>query len=121
MIILDKDIILNEYFLNGYLRVIKRLLTTLKDSKNQKLYEFDFQDIIQKLINDFLITFEKDEKGNLIVIDKLCKYSKYSEYEYVSNIYQILNLIISLNPEKYLKLFFENEEIKNVREKHLSK
>ena len=101
--------------------VIKRLLTTLKDSKYQKLYEFDFENIIQKLINDFLITFEKDEKGNIIVVENQLKYSKYSEYEYVSNIYQILNIIISLNPEKNLKSFLENEEIKNVREKHLSK
>ena len=120
-IILDKNINLNEYLLNGYLGVIKRLLTTLKDSKYQKLYEFDFEDIIQKLINDFLITFEKDEKGNIIVVENQLKYSKYSEYEYVSNIYQILNIIISLNPEKNLKSFLENEEIKNVREKHLSK
>ena len=120
-IILDKNIELNEYLLNGYLGVIKRLLTTLKDSKYQKLYEYHFEDIIQKLINDFLITFEKDEKGNIIVVENQKKYSKYSEYEYVSNIYQILNIIISLNPEKYLKIFFENEEIKNIREKHLSK
>ena len=120
-IILDKDIKLNEYLLNGYLGVIKRLLTTLKDSKYQKIYEFDFQDLVQKLINNFLIAFEKDEKGNINVVENQLTYSKYSEYEYVSKIYQILNIIISLNPEKYLKLFLENEEIKNVREKHLSK
>lgn len=120
-IILDKNIKLNEYLLNGYLGIIKRLLTFLKDSKYEKLYEYDFEDIVQKFINDFLITFEKDEKGNIIVIDKQSKYSKYSEYEYVTNIYSILNIIISLNPEKYLKLFLENEEIKNIREKHLSK
>ena len=120
-IILDKNIELGEYILIGYLGIIKRILTILKQSKYPKLYEYSFESLISKLINDFLITFDKDENNKIIEVNKLKKYSKYSDFEYVSNIYQIINIIISLNPEKYLKLFFENEEIKNVREKHLTK
>ena len=119
-LILDKNFILNQYILMGYLGVIKKILKTLKESKYQKIYDYDFESLILKLINDFIITFDKDENNNIIEVDKLNKYSKFSEYDYVSNIYQILEIIISINPDKYIKLFFENEEIKNVREKHLS-
>ena len=34
---------------------------------------------------------------------------------------KITNIIISLNQDKYLKLFFLNEDIKNVRINHLTK
>ena len=34
---------------------------------------------------------------------------------------KITNIIISLNPDKYLKLFFLNQDIKNVRINHLTK
>ena len=120
-LILDKNIILIENILTGYLGIIKRILNILKGSKYQKLYEYDFESLILTLINDFIITFDKDENNKIIEVEKLKKYSKYSELDYVSNIYQILNIILSLNPEKYIKIFFENEEIKNVIEKHLTK
>ena len=120
-IILDKNIELNEYLLIGYLSIIKSILTTLKNSKYSKIIEYDFCSLVPVLIDNFLITFEKDENNKIIEVKKQKKYSKYSDYEYVSNIFQILDIIISLNPEKYIKLFFENEEIKNVREKHLTK
>ena len=120
-IILDNNITLNEYILSGYLSTIKRILTILKDSKYPKIMEYDFETLINKLINDFIITYEKDENNKVTDLDKLKKYSKYTDNEYLCDIYQILNIFISINPEKYLKVFFENDEIKNVVEKHLSK
>ena len=120
-VILDKNYILEPYTLTGYLSMIKKILNTLKESKYEKLYEFNFESLITTIINNFIITPEKDENNNIIELKKLKKYSKFSELDYVSNIYKILEIIISLNPKKYLKLFFENEEIKNVIEKHLSK
>ena len=119
--IMDRDKQLNEYILTGYLDIIKKILSILTKSKYQKLIDYDFESLVNKLITDFLITFDKDENNNVIELGNLKKYSKYSEFNYVDKIYLILDIIISLNPEKYLKLFFENEEIKNVREKHLSK
>ena len=120
-LILNKNVILNEHILTGYLGIIKRILTILKESKFQKFYEYDFESLISTLINDFIITFDKDENNKIIEVEKLKKYSKYSGQDYVSNIYQIIDIIIPLNQEKYLKIFFENEEIKNVIEKHLTK
>ncbi len=120
-IILDKNIELNEYILSGYFTIIKRILTILKDSKYQKIYEYNFESLIKKIINDFIITNEKDENNNVTDLKKLKKYSKYSDNEYIADLYQILYIFISINPEKYLKIFFENDDIKNATEKHLSK
>ena len=77
--------------------------------------------MINKIINEFIITFEKNEKGEINEIHNLKNYSKYSNFEYINDIYQITNIIILLNPDKYLKLFFLNEDIKNVRINHLTK
>ena len=120
-LILDKNFILELYTLTGYLGIVKKLLNTLKESKYPKIYEYNFESLISTFINDFIITSEKDENNKIIELKKLKKYSKFSEFDYVSNIYQILYIIISINPKKYIKLFFENEEIKNVIGKHLTK
>ena len=120
VIILDKNYVLEQHTLSGYLNMIKKILNTLKESKYQKIYEYNFESLISTIINDFIITPQKDENNNIVELNKLKKYSKFCELEYVSNLYKILKIIISLNPQKYLKLFFENEEIKNVLEKHLT-
>ena len=70
--------------------------------------------MINKIINEFIITFKKNEKEEINEIHNLKNYSKYSNFEYINDIYQITNIIILLNPDKYLKLFFLNEDIKNV-------
>ena len=120
-IILDKNIELKEYLLKGYLKIIKKILKILKNEKYNKLFEYNFESLIQKIINEFLISFDKDENNQIIEIKDSKNYSKYSDGEYVNYIFQILTILISLNPEKYLKIFFQNEEIKNLREKHLTK
>ena len=120
-LILDKDIILEEYLLIGYLNIINKILHILNNEKYQKLYEYDFESLINTFINEFIITFDKDENDKIIEIKQLKNYSRYSETDYVSYIFQILTTIISLNPEKYIKLFFLNEDIQNVRQKHLTK
>ena len=120
-LILDKNITLNEYLIKGYLQIIKTILKILKDEKYNKLYECNFESLIQTIINEFLITFDKDENNKINEIENIKNYSKYSNYDYIDNLFQILTIIISLNPEKYLKLFFLNENIQNLREKHLTK
>ena len=63
--------------------------------------------MINKIINEFIITFEKNEKGEINEIHNLKNYSKYSNFEYINDIYQITNIIILLNPDKYLKYFLK--------------
>ena len=120
-IILDKNIELKEYLLKGYLNIMKKILQILKNANYKKLFEYNFESLIQKIINEFLISFDKDENNKIIEIKNSKNYSKYSGGQYVDYIFKILAILISLNPEKYLKIFFENEEIKNLREKHLTK
>ena len=120
-LVLDKNIELKEFLLNGYLKIIKKLLTILKDEKYNKLYEYNFDKIIPKMINEFIITFDTNENNQINEIENLKNYSKYSNYEYVEYIFQILAIILSLNPEKYLKLFFLNEDMQYLVEKHLTK
>ena len=120
-LILDKNIELKEYLLSGYLNIVKEILSILRREKWEKLYQYDFESLINKIISEFIITFDKDENDKINEIKNLKNYSRYSESDYVSYIFQIITIIISLNPEKYLQLFFLNEDIKNVREKHLTK
>ena len=120
-LVLDKNIELKEFLLNGYLKIIKKVLTILKDENYNKLYEYNFETIIPKMINEFIITFDTNENNQINEIENLKNYSKYSNYEYVENIFQILSIILSLNPDKYLKLFFLNEDMQNLPEKHLTK
>ena len=120
-LILDKNVELKEYLLTGYLNIIREILSLLKEEKNNKLSEYDFEPLIQKIINEFIITFDTDETGKINEINNLKNYSRYSETDYVSYIFQILTIIISINPLKYLKIFFLNEDIQNLRSKHLTK
>ena len=120
-LILDKNIELKEHLLTGYLNIIKEILTILKNENYEKLYQYDFECLINTIIKDFLIIYDKDENGKINEIENLKNYAVYSDTDYVSYIYQILYIIISLNPDKYLKQFFLNDDIKSVREKHLTK
>ena len=120
-LVLDKNVELKELLINGYLKIIKKILTILKDEKYNKLYEFNFESIIPKMVNEFIITFDINENNQINEIDNIKNYSKYSNYEYVEYIFQILGIIISLHPDKYLKLFFLNEDIQNLRQRHLTK
>ena len=120
-IILDKNNELNETLIIGYLNIIKTILTILAQEKYVQLYQYDFEPLINKIIQEFIITFDKDEKNKIIEINNLKNYSRYSSYDYIDYIYKIITIIISLNPLKYLKIFFLNEDIENIREKHLTK
>ena len=77
--------------------------------------------MIIKFINEFILTFEKDENGKIVELNNLKNYSKYCTFDYITNIFQIVTIIISLDKEKYLKIFFLNEDIQNLYNKHLTK
>ena len=120
-LILDKNVEIKEHLLTGYLNIIKEIFTIFLNEKYEKFYQYDFESLINTIIKDFLIIYDEDENGKINEVDNLKNYAIYSDSDYVSYIYQILFIIISLNPDKYLKLFFLNDDIKNVREKHLTK
>ena len=115
-LITKKDISLNENLLSSYLGLIKLILTTLKNSKYQPLIDYNFESLITEIITDFIITYQNFDKKE----KKIRNYSKYCDTDYIDNLFEILSLIISLNPQTYSKLFFDNEDIKNVKQKHLS-
>ena len=120
-IIFVKNIELKKDLLIGYLNIIKESLTILKNENFDKLYSYDFEFLIQEIIKEFLIIFDKDEQNQIIEINTLKKYSKYASSYFIIYIFQILKEIISINPEKYFKTFFLNDDIKELRKKHLSK
>ena len=120
-LILDKNINIKERILIGYWNAIKEILTILKNENYKKLFEYDFEPLIIKFINEFILTFEKDENGKIVELNNLKNYSKYCTFDYITNIFQIVTIIISLDKEKYLKIFFLNEDIQNLYNKHLTK
>ena len=115
-IILENNINIQKKVIEGYLNVINTILNILKKHKYEKIYEYNFGKLISKFINDYLITFEKDKYE---IINNLDNYDV--NYFLKITIYDILTIIIELNPEKNIRLFFENENIKKLREKHLTK
>ena len=114
-IITDDKIIIKKILIEGYLYIINDILKILKENKYEKIYKYNFDKLISILINRHLITFEKNEN---ILTNEL---NYFIDFSIISTIYQILTKIIQINPEKYILLFFENEKIKNLRQKHLSK
>ena len=115
-IILDENIILKKGVIEGYLKVINKIINILKDKLYAKICKYNFDNLITKFINEYLITFEKDKK---ILINEFDNNDDYNLI--IMTIYKILTAIIEIDPEKYILTFFENENIKNLREKYLTK
>ena len=65
-IILDKNIELKVCVLIGYLNIIKEILRILRSENYDKLYQYNFEDLINKIINEFIITFKKMKKKKLM-------------------------------------------------------
>ena len=115
-IVLDKNISFNSKILEGNLSVIYKIIFVLKRKNYDKIINYNYEPFISRFIMHYLISFEKDKYNMLDKLDNLDE-----NYFNIAIMYEIMTLIIEINPEKYIKLFFENEEIKNLREKHLTK
>ena len=111
-IISDNKIFLREVMITNYLEVLSLIITKLKEKDSKSLYEYDFDNIIILLINNYLI----NTKNNTNI-----SYSKYNDRDYICTLFELIDTIISINPNKYLFTFFNNEDIKNLKKKHLSK
>ena len=107
----NNKIELREFLLTNYLEILSLIIAKLKEIDNKSLLEYDFNDFITLLINKFLITTKNNLNNN---------YPKYNDREYISTLFELINTIISLDPNKYLFTFFNNEDIKNLKSKHLS-
>ena len=110
-LIYNNKIELREFLLTNYLEILSLIIEKLKEMENKSLSEYDFNDSISLLINKFLITTKDNLNTN---------YSKFNDREYISTLFELINTIISLDPNKYLFTFFNNEDIKNLKSKHLS-
>ena len=107
----NNKIELREFLLTNYMEILSLIIAKLKEINNKDLSEYDFNDFITLLINKFLITTKNNLNNN---------YPKYNDREYISILFELINTIISLDPNKYLFTFFNNEDIKNLKSKHLS-
>ena len=115
-IILDNNIIIKNIMIEGYLYVLNKILNILKENKYEHIFKYNFDNLISKFINGYLIKFETDKINIITELDN----SDDNNNFIIITIYEILSLIIELNPEKYIQFFFENEGIKNLREKYLT-
>ena len=115
-IILDKNIIIQKNIIGGYLEIINKIINILKNNKYEKIFNYNFDNLIFKFISEYLITFEKDKN---ILIKELNNID--DSYFIIMPIYKILSSIIEINPEKYILTIFDNENIKNLTQKHLTK
>ena len=106
----------NKKITEGYLNCIYKIIFILQGKKYEKIYKYNYDILITKFIEEYLISFEKDKYK---MLNQLNNFD--DNYYIISNIYEILSLIIEINPEKYIKLFFENDHIKNLRQRHLTK
>ena len=111
-IITNEKIFLRGILVTDYLEILSLIITKLKGLNNNTLNEYDFSDFLNILIDDFLINKNDFFKRN---------YSKNDDREYIGTLFDLIRNIISIKPNEYLFTFFENDNIKNVKEKHLSK
>ena len=108
-IISNKDLLLKEYLITSYLEILTLVIKQLRYIDFKFLEEYDFSNLLIILINNYII---KSNTNNT--------YSKNNDIEYISKIFELIYEIIIVDPDKYILKFFNNEEIKNVKIKHLS-
>ena len=110
-IISNKNIFLRELLITNYLEILTLVISKLKEINNKSIYEFDFNNLLSLLINNYLIN-TKNHSNKI--------YSKNNDPEYVGTLFALIEKIMSIDPIKYLFYFFDNDEIKNLKTKHLS-
>ena len=110
-IISNKTIYLRELLITNYLEILSLVISKLKEINNKSIYEYDFNNLLSLLINNYLINTKN--YSNKI-------YSKNNSPEYVGTLFALIEKIISVDPNKYIFSFFDNDEIKNLKTNHLS-
>ena len=111
-IITNKNILLIDILISEYLELINLIIEKLKEANYKQLYEYDFNNLLLLLINDYIISTKNNANKT---------YSKYYNLEYTEALFEVIKSIISIDPNKYIFSFFINDDIKNIKTKHLSK
>ena len=109
-VLLNIENIPSEEILCDYLKIIKDILSIFKRD-NVKIKNFENEKILKFLINNYLI--------NDFILDKEKNFINYQSKEYNKTLFEIIRILISLNPEINLKIFFSETKIKNIK-KYLS-
>ena len=111
-IITEQKEFLREILITDYLEILSIIISKLKLMDNKSFKEYDFSGLLMLLINDYLINTTKKSF--------IKNYSRYNDKEYIGTLFELIENIISINPNKNIFTFFESNEIKNLKTKHLS-
>ena len=110
-IITNQNIFLLDILITEYLEILSLIITKLKEANYNSLYEYNFNDLLLLIITDYLI-ISNNSKNKI--------YSRYNDSEYIDSLFGFIKNIISIEPNKYIFTFFNNDDIKNLKTKHLS-
>ena len=112
-IIINNEIHLNEELITNYLKLLHLIISKVNSLNNKTLNEIDFSSVFTILINNFLIISPISENKNEL-------YSNNNSQDYIDYLFDLINIIIEINPQKYLLEFFSQEKIKNLISIYLS-
>ena len=104
-ILLNVNNIPSEEIFIHYLSIIKEILSILQ-KENYKIKNFNNEKILSFIIDNYLINDINDKKLN--------NFSSYQSNLYNKRLFEIIKIIISLNPIKNIKLFLQLPKIKNI-------
>ena len=99
-VLLNIENIPSEEILCDYLKIIKDILSIFKRD-NVIIKNFENEKILKFLINNYLI--------NDFILDKEKNFINYQSKEYNKTLFEIIRILISLNPEINLKIFFSDQ------------
>ena len=99
-----KNIPSEEIFIH-YLSIIKETLSILQ-KENYNIKNFNTEKILSFIIDNYLINDINDKKQN--------NFSSYQSNLYIKRLFEIITIIISLNPKNNIKLFFQQPKINNI-------
>ena len=110
-IITNTNIILLDILITEYLELLSLIIKKLKEANYDSLYEYDFNNLLLLIISVYLINTTNNK-------NKI--YSRYTDLEYIDSLFGLIKTIISIDPNKYIFTFFNNDDIKNLKTRHLS-
>jgi len=111
-IITNSELQLFEGLIINYFKLLCLTISRLKELNNKSIYNFDFSNLLSNLINNFFINSINNNEKEF--------YTKYNNNNYISYLFDLINKIISVNPQKYIFEFFNQEKIRNLNSLYLT-
>ena len=104
-ILLNINNVPSESIVCGYLSIIKDILSIFKQN-NLHIENFDDVQTLKFIIDNYLINdFNKDKEKMTL---------NFQTISYIRRLYEIIKILISLNPEINIDLFLTDPKIKNI-------